>query len=127
MVFFESRVVNVLWNTELNAVELQWKAFAKGDEFKEALNKGLELVQQKGAKKWLGDTSNMSAISVDDQNWSNTDWFPRAISSGINRMAVVIPKSAIAKMSVQNIVSKFDNLEVHNFGDKSEAIVWLKN
>lgn len=127
MIFFESRVAFVLWNVELQAVEVQWKAFAKGDEFKEALNKGLELIRQKGASKWLGDTSNMSAISADDQHWSNTDWFPRAISGGIKRMAVVIPKSAIAKMSVQNIVSKFDNLEVHNFGDKSEAVHWLKN
>jgi hypothetical protein len=127
MLFFESRVASVIWNADLEAVELRWKMFAKGEEFKEALNQGLELVRQKKAAHWLGDTSDMSAIPLEDQEWVNTNWFPRAISSGIKRMAVIVPKSAIAKMSVQNIVSRFNTLEVHNFGEKSEAAQWLKS
>jgi len=125
MVVFESRVATVSWRAELHAVELSWKTFASGAEFREALNKGLELVNEKKAAKWLGDTSSMSAIPTDDQQWANNDWFPRALSSGIKKMAVVVPKSVIAKMSVQNIVSKFDTLEVQNFGDKLQAEQWL--
>jgi hypothetical protein len=126
MIFFESRVASVEWRADISAVELRWKTFAKGDEFKEALNKGLELAQMKGAKKWLGDTSQMSAIAPEDQQWSNTDWFPRALAAGLQKMAVVMPKSALAKMSVQSIINKFDTMELRNFVDKADAVEWLK-
>ena len=127
MVHFESNVVLVQWRADLGAVQLAWKGFAKGEEFKQGLNKGLELVKLKRAKKWLGDTSKMSAIPKEDQEWVNTQWFPALMATGLTSMAVILPASAIAKMSVSSIVSKFGGLEVQNFGTVSEGESWLKS
>jgi hypothetical protein len=127
MIYFESSVVIVEWREDLKSVSLSWKGFAQAEDFRTALNKGLELIKLKRSRKWLGNTQKMSAIPLDDQNWVNVEWFPKLIAAGVTSMAVVLPASAIAKMSVNAIISKVGGLEIQNFGAISDAENWLRN
>jgi hypothetical protein len=126
-VYFESDVVVVTWEAEQRAVLLAWKGHAKGEKFRQGLDKGLELVKQHGAARWIGDCTLLGVLSQEDQDWTNTNWFPRLLQTPVSRMAVLIPKSALTRMSVDSILSKVEgtNLTTCYFSDLAEARGWV--
>ncbi len=121
--------LTVHWDATLNSVIMEWKKFVSDEQLKEGLNEGLNLIILKKAKNWIADLRKFGAISPEGKNWSNNDWFPRAIKGGIRNMAIVIPESVIAKMSVDEIMQKADNigLSTHHFSDIEEAKKWIRS
>lgn len=107
---------------------MMWKDFVHGDPFRLGLNKGLELIEEKNASLWLADLRKMQVLSLEDQDWSTNDWFPRAIKGGIRKMAIVLPESALAKMGLKNIMNKVGGIEIETsyFSSIDEAEKWLK-
>lgn len=106
---------------------MEWKAFVFGDDFRQALDKGLSIVIENDTNRWLADLRHLGVLSQADQKWSNEDWFPRAHNAGIIRMALVLPERAVAKMSVNNIMKKVDDntLVTNYFASVEEAYKWL--
>lgn len=129
MVYFEAPYITIHWNEENKYVRMEWTKWVQGENFRDALNKGLDLLKEKKSCKWLADLRELGVVTEEDQNWSNTDWFPRALQGGINCMALVVPKKTIAKMSVNNIMAKIEgtDLVTHYFDEVEEAVNWLKN
>lgn len=127
MVAFESNVITINWLENEKAVHMNWKKFAKGDEFKEALNKGLDTIISKKATRWIADMVNLGTVTEEDQKWSNEDWFPRGLQGGITKMALIMPKSVIASMSVNDIMSKIEGtaLTTHYFDNLDDAKKWV--
>ncbi len=128
MIYLDKPYLTIHWDENVKCPILEWKTFARSSEFRDALETGLKLVKEKRARRWLADMRNMGTVSVADQTWSNEDWFPRALAAGINRMALVVPKSTLAKMSVDTIMSKVEgaNLETAYFDNIEEAKQWLR-
>lgn len=93
MVYFNESYLTIHWDELYQCVWMEWKAFAKGENFRTGLNKGLELVIQKKTSRWLADTRNLKVVAQDDQRWTNEDWFPRALAAGVRSMAIVTPKA----------------------------------
>ena len=104
-----------------------WKKFAKGEDFRQGLNEGLELLEQHGTSKWLADLRDLGTVTKEDQEWSNEQWYPRAINGGIRYMAIIMPKSVISSMSVTNILTRVKdiNVETQYFDDIDSAKEWL--
>ena len=67
-------------------------------------------------------------IQQPDQDWANQVWFPRVLSAGLKRMALVIPASGLAKMNVDDILSRLPGteLDVAYFATLAEARDWLQ-
>jgi hypothetical protein len=56
----------------------------------------------------------------------NRDWFPRIIAAGLTRMALILPASGLAKMNIDDMVSRVaDQLDVAYFGTLVQAREWL--
>lgn len=126
--YFESDVVTVDYDAASRTVSLAWKKFAKGDDFHEGLEKGFELVQKKGARRWVGDCKHLGPVAPTDQEWVNTDWCPRLLGAGVNRMAVIIPSSALSRMAVNSIMTKVEGTDFVscNFDDRAEGHAWVQ-
>lgn len=129
MIYFDEDFLEVQWDNEIKAVIMTWKKFVVGEPFRLGLNKGLELIIKQKAHKWLADLRKMKTLSIDDQNWSSLDWFPRAAKGGIRKMAIVIPESALANMGLKNIMSKVEDIDIETsyFPEISEAKAWLNS
>ena len=127
MIHFDDTFLTVLWDEPLQCVVMQWKAYVQGEGFQRGLNAGLDLIVKKKASRWLAEMTHMQVIALADQTWANEDWFPRAIAGGIRKMALVYPKSALAKMGVKNIMTKVsdESLQTHYFEDVASARLWL--
>ncbi len=127
MIYFDEPFLTIHWDETIKCVIMQWKGFAQSNQLRTGLNKGLELIKQKKATYWLADLRNLKVISLEDQKWSNEDWFPRALATELRRMAIVEASSAVTQLGVKNIMSRVNgqDLEVHYFSDVEQAKQWL--
>lgn len=121
--------LNIQWDDSIKSVIMTWKKFAKGEDFRMGLNEGVNLVNLKGGSNWLADLRDLGTVIKEDQEWSNNDWYPRAIAAGVRFMAIIMPKSFISALSVKNILTKVEDIKVETqyFGSLEDAKLWLSN
>ena len=124
---FESDCVVVHHEADLQTIHSCWKRFAKGAEFREALEQGLKAAQKHLATGWIGDVQHLGVVDEADTQWVNTDWFPRLLAqTNISFMAVIVGPRAITKMSVGNIMSKVAGKLTNKYvGTVDEARAWI--
>jgi hypothetical protein len=108
-------------------VIVEWKSWASSAEFTAALDAGLGCLTEHGGAQWLADCTAMKAVKQSDQEWLDQSWFPRALASGLRRMAVVIPTSGLTRMNVDDMMGRVPaaKLEVAYFATVAEAKEWL--
>ena len=129
MIHLDERWLTIHWDESLQAVWMEWKSYCEGADFRSALDAGLTLIRQKRTSRWLADLRLLGPVRQDDQQWANNDWFPRAVAGGVRFMALVSPRAAVARLSVKQIMSKVDevNLITAHFDDIEAARAWLRN
>lgn len=129
MVYYDSAHLTVKYDEDLDAVVMDWHGFAEGEEYREGLDSGLKLVKKQSAENWLADLREMGTVSQTDQEWSNEDWFPRALQTSLANMAIVQPEDVVADMSVDNIMQEVGDgaFKTHYFDSKSGAKQWLRD
>jgi hypothetical protein len=98
------------------------------EDFRDVLNRGLELMKMHGAIKWLSDNRAIEPHSVDDAEWVNADWLPRAIALGWRYWALVGPYSPKARIHMRSFVEYFNSrgVKVRIFDYVDEAMHWLE-
>jgi hypothetical protein len=128
MIYSSENYLDIHKLEEARCILVDWKGFATSEKFRKGLNKGLDALNEFRYKNWLADTRKMKVISASDQDWANTDWFPRAIKAGMQNMAIIVSEDAFNKMAVANIMSKVPSsaLTIQYFDKKEDAIAWLK-
>ena len=120
-------VAVVSWEAASRAVYVEWQGWANPDEFAGALDSGVATLIAHHSTLWLADCRDMKTIQQSDQDWLDKHWFPRVLAAGLKRMALVIPKSGLAKMNLEDVMRKVPNtnLEVGFFATVAEARSWL--
>jgi hypothetical protein len=97
-------------------------------DFRDVLDRGVELLKEHGATKWLSDNRAMEPHNKEDGDWVNTNWLPRAKAAGWKFWALVVPDSTMARMNMSEFVELFYNqgVRVMVFIDIDEAMHWLE-
>lgn len=129
VIYFDNRSIIVRFDESIQAVCLEWKCYAEGEEYRAGFNVGIDLLQRKRASRWLGDCRLLGPVTLADQQWTNQDWHPRAAAAGMRWVALVSPKAAVARLSLKYIVTKVNNTELvfNNFDDVESARAWLRS
>ncbi len=119
--------LDIHWCAETQTVVMTWKRFVKGDQFRAGLDEGLNLLSANRSANWLADLRDLGTVTKEDQEWSNVDWYPRAILAGIRNMAIIMPRSVLSTMSVKNILTKVQDIDVETryFDSVDDAQDWL--
>jgi hypothetical protein len=105
---------------------MEWQGWASPTEFKAANDALVQAITEHHSTKVLGDSRQIKVIQKTDQEWVNRDWFPRILGAGLTRMALVLPKSGLAKMNIDDLVSRVaDRLDVAYFATLDDAREWL--
>jgi hypothetical protein len=127
VLFDRPGVVIVKWDSAIQAVSTEWQGWADKAEFIAALEASLVAIKKHHASRGLVDSLQQKALPQPDQDWVNRDWFPRALAAGLRRLALVIPQSALAMMSIEDVLSRVRGsmLEVEYFSTVAEARKWL--
>ncbi|WP_437318963.1 hypothetical protein [Sorangium sp. So ce385] len=127
MIHLDERWVTISWEADIQAVLLEWKGFADSKELRSSLDAAIDLAHRKKATRCLGDCRRAGPTSQDDQRWANESWLPRVAAHGVRRIAYVLPRSAVARMSLTRALARFDGHELvqAQFDDIDEARAWL--
>lgn len=128
MPYLKEDHAEVSYDESTDAVVGRLKEFAEGEPFREYMDELIEATMDTGSNKMLADTSQFdAAIGKEDQAWSVQNWAPRAEDAGLEHLAMVMPESVIAEMSVDKIVEMADDtINRGVFEDVEEAKSWLR-
>jgi len=121
--------LTIFWDEETRSVISQWHGGHIGRDIKTGLTISLEEYKKKlPDAQWIGDTTDIGVIGLEEQAWINSEWFPAFLATGVKFMGVVQPKSAVARLMVDQIVSKVPGtqLTVFNCATQEEAREWMK-
>jgi hypothetical protein len=128
MEYFDSSFATVQYDERTGAVVGELREFVKGEPFQEYMDAIIDAIADQSTTKVIADTSSFEgALTEDDQVWSVQDWAPRAEEAGLETMALVMPESVLAKMSVDNIIEMTDDsIKRDVFSDREKAEEWIR-
>jgi len=121
-------IYNIYFDTDLNAVIMEWNGYATTNQFREGTELMLNVLIQNKCTKVLADIRNMAIIGMEDQQWMEHNFLPRAIKFGFEKIAIITPTSYFNKIAVENISYKVDKekLTIHFFDSLEQGTEWLK-
>jgi hypothetical protein len=93
-----------------------------------ALEKGLSVLRDRGAHKWLSDDRSGGALPKSHHAWAETDWGPRARRAGWKHWALIPPKDNLGRMNMERLKEIYVSLgvNVRVFEDPVGALAWLE-
>jgi hypothetical protein len=120
-------VYNVFYEPETGFVIMQWRGYATSEQFREGSEIMLNTLIANRTNKVLADIQDMLVIGMDDQEWLQKHFIPRAINYGFKAIAIVKPKSYFNKVAVEAVSYKVDvaKLTINFFDSVDEARAWL--
>jgi hypothetical protein len=92
-----------------------------------ALQKGLEVMRRRGARKWLSDDRKGGALPKTHHEWGQNVWGPDAAAAGWKYWALLPPSELVGSANVHRLVSIYGALgvTVKTFDDPVFAMHWL--
>ncbi len=101
---------------------------APSHAFREVLLKGLELLKDGRADKWLSDDRENKSLVEEDAAWVDEFFAPMAFATGWKCWAMLLPESSRAEMTLRRLVRMTERtkLKFQVFVDDIMALDWLK-
>ena len=87
---YNSPYCKVEYLKEKNAIFCEWKQFCKGDEYRNPLRYGAELIEKHKATIWITDTTNGFESEESDTKWLIEEFMPKMIESSIEKVIFII-------------------------------------
>ncbi len=103
--------------------------FIYGDAFQNLLTKGAEAFENYKCDKWLSNDRSNTVLRKEDVEWGQKYWEPRVLKAGWKYWAIIIPQSAVGKLSMKSIIDRYASLgvNVEIFDDEQAGLNWLIN
>ena len=122
------KTYNIYFDREMEAVVMEWHGYATSRQFKEGTELMLNTLIKNNGSKVLADIRDMTLIGMEDQQWINEVFLPRATKFGFKAIAIIKPLSYFNKIAVETISYKVDKdkLIINFFDDLGDAKEWLK-
>ncbi len=98
-----------------------------GEHLRNAFSKGVDLLKENNAKKWLSDDRENIIFTEEDTEWFLKDWFPRAVESGWQFWALVQPQQIIGKINLEQFTNDYSKkgIMIKLFDNLDSAKEWL--
>ena len=129
VVVLETQAVVLRYHRQARIVHHELRRFVHGPEFRNLLERGLELLQENKATKWLSDDRGNGPLKPADAEWSQQEWAPRAAAAGWKYWAVVLPKKVLGQMNMKRWIELSAEVGrvAQGFSDSVEAMRWLES
>ncbi len=92
-----------------------------------SLEKGLDLIKNRGATKWLSDDRRGGALPKSHHDWALRVWGPKAAAAGWKWWALLPPTELLGSANMARLAEIYGALGVfvRTFGDPDAATKWL--
>jgi hypothetical protein len=124
----DTAVYNIYFDEETGCVVMEWDGYATSEQFKEGTELMLNTLIQHNSNKVLADIKDMKIIGMQDQQWLDSHFLPRAVKFGFKAIAIIRPDSYFNKVAVESVSYKVDKdkLTINFFDNVDDAKDWLK-
>ncbi|MEO0330474.1 MAG: STAS/SEC14 domain-containing protein [Bacteroidota bacterium] len=91
-------------------------------------NSALEKLAANQCDKLIADTTDLGVMGNEKQEFIQQEWFPKALGSGLKRLAFVVPKDTFGRFGIEKANKEAEGLpiDMKYFGSRKEAIAWIK-
>jgi hypothetical protein len=119
---------HIYFDKEIETVIMEWDGYATSAQFKDGTELMLNTLIKNNANKVLADIKNMVLIGMEDQQWLENNFLPRAIQFGFRAIAIIRPDAYFNKVAVESVSYKVDKekLTINFFNSMEEAREWLQ-
>ena len=120
-------IYNIYFDKDINAVVMEWDGYATSKQFKQGTELMLNTFIKNNCSKVLADIKDMKIIAMEDQQWLNEEFLPRATKFGFKTIAIIKPDYYFNKVAVETISYKVDKdkLTINFFDNAKDAREWL--
>lgn len=127
-VHVDNEFATLVYIPELKLVRHKFHKAIAGQPFRAMLNRGVELLIENQAHKWLSDDRENMAFPDDDNQWIVGDWIPRAIAAGWKYWALVVPEDYAARVNMSDLINALEDkgLRMMVFTDPDKALKWIE-
>jgi hypothetical protein len=107
----------------------RWRGFVRSDRYRALMELCFDMLVEYGPLPVVVDAREFAPIARADQEWTADIWFPRAASAGLAFVAVLLPESVIAEMSVRDVMSRSGDKIFTTFytSNLDEAYQWVRD
>jgi hypothetical protein len=128
-VIIDSDAVSLRYHPRSKIVHHEIRRFVHGEDFREILEKGLAVLKQHMASKWLSDDRGNGPLKPADADWALNDWAPRVMAAGWKFWAVVMPEKVLGQMNMKRWIQTYaeQGVTARAFSDPDEAMTWLES
>jgi hypothetical protein len=108
---------------------LTFRGFLTTPQFVEIAEQAHILRKQYNSNRQLNDIEDMKVLTQEIQKYLQDTWFPKAVQTGLQYFAFVVPKNVLAVMSMKGANKDADKtgIEIKYFDNLVEAKNWLKS
>ncbi|KAA9331252.1 hypothetical protein [Adhaeribacter soli] len=129
MLFFQKPFVTIHFEEQFNLARVKWSRFENSYEYREGLSQALALGKLKAPQNWILDLRELSAIRLNDQNWTVTHFLPQfhAMVMG-GKLAIILSEDFYSNASIGNIargMQPLENVSARYFNDEESAMAWF--
>ena len=123
----QAKSYNIYFDADADCVVMEWSGYSTTQEFREGTEVMLNTLLKNNSTKVLADIREMAIIGMEDQNWLQEDFLPRAIHFGFKAIAILRPAQYFNKVAVESVSYKVDSdkLRINFFDNLDEAKAWL--
>jgi len=125
---FETPNVTLWYHPQTGIVHHEIRRFISGNEFRDLLTSGSDVLRKNSARKWLSDDRGQWVLRKDDIAWSESMWAPNAVKAGWKYWAVVRADKVLAQVAMDELAARYAALGVQAqfFTDPRNAMGWLE-
>ncbi len=126
---YQSDYKKTFYDDKLSLITNIWTDKDMNDEiFQEEISIWVELIEAYRPKNLIADTQLfVFTIGLEMQEWTSQKVFPRIVSSGVKKFAVIVSQELIAQLSIEQTMEEVnpDVLQNRYFASIEEAKQWF--
>jgi hypothetical protein len=126
---YTSAECDIFFNSNLHIIQSRWKGkYVEGTALKMIFEQLILALESKKCSIIVADAREMLIISQADQEWTISNWYPRAIKAGFRHQALILSKDTFNERNVKKISENYDAevVTTQYFKSPSDALEWVR-
>lgn len=99
---FQSRFCYINYRKDIDAVICTWKQFCQGENYRNPLYHGLDILQVTNCQNWVTDTTNGFESTPEDTQWLLETFIPETLSSNCKNLFFIMAPNSPLKHEIEN-------------------------
>ena len=132
-ILYSKKVIEIRLDKTHSSIEFEWKQPTTIKKTRDLLEKIYDFLVVYKCNKINNIMVNMGVLPEELVNYINTEWMPKMIQGGLRYVALVVPKSAAADYSVEQVKEEVAGqregagVEEATFTTIEDARAWIAN